>query len=337
MKFFREKLNIVHFLIVFVFTLATVAFAYVLFMAIISSSSSTLENWSLFAASSIILTVTIWVLNYRRKSYRNEEFVREARSFIYVKYLMIFINGTIIIISLINSITCTYNKKNDESNGDLAIQEFTKIFQDSIYHPNDTSSQMKLNRYVRYLQKKWCRVESKRGKFSIEFPVYHVTEKRTRQLLNNKKIDIYSYSLNTQHTLDSNLGYSIIYFPVPQISTINDLNAYYNEERDDILHTTNSNLISEFVIDTLSYPAREINMEMNPSDIRMTVRFFYYDGIFYKLIVLTDKQKLFNNMIYRFLNSFRIRKSKNDTQPHFTLLRVDHQIALAYLGSTMKR
>ncbi|HEY0669846.1 MAG TPA: hypothetical protein VGD22_16815 [Sphingobacteriaceae bacterium] len=169
----------------------------------------------------------------------------------------------------------------------------------------DSATSKRLLEVVDNVAGKWKEIKSERGNFRIEFPDYEVKEGQTTQLLDGEEITIYHYSINTQNKNHDNLGYRVDYSFWPNIKTKDQIDEQFNVQRDYVLSATNATLEYENIIDTLSYPGRELYLTIDDSKIKMRYRMFFNNGIFYKLMVVTEDGKHFNKSSTKFLNSFK--------------------------------
>lgn len=312
-KFFPKQLSIVHFLISFVFTLIIVSIGY-LIMILVGQEllvDEKVSGWLTIFGSVTILTLAILVLNSRRKSYKKEKLDRISNSFVYIKYFLILITSLIVIGPLVYNIKYTFFEEEPLSESDLVILELMNTFNDTIYSKSDTAAISKIKSSIRFLSDNWYLVQSDKGNFSVEFPMYHVDEKKQVIIINNERREIYTIELPLHNNIDSNYAYQISYFEINNINSDIAWFDFYNDQRDYLLHSLNANLIQEVELDTFDYPARQIRCEIQSSDLRVVIRFYYFDGYFYQLGVITHKEFEFNKSVYRFLNSFKILKKEN--------------------------
>lgn len=149
-------------------------------------------------------------------------------------------------------------------------------------------------------------MKSKRGNFRINFPPFTVKETKIIQIIDGEKIAIYSYSLNTQDKNDENLGYTINYSFWPNITTDELIDKKLDIEADKVVSSLNIVIEYENIIDTLSYPGRELFLTIDRLNIKIKYRIYFINGTLYKLVVITEDGKIFNKSVSRFLNSFEV-------------------------------
>ncbi len=177
-------------------------------------------------------------------------------------------------------------------------------------HNLDSATAEKLKALVKNAAGEWQEIKSEEGNFRIEFPNFKIKEEKTTQILDGDEINIYRYSLNTQHEVHENLGYQVDYTFCPEITTEKQVIEQFNNQRDFVLSATNSSLEYEYVIDTLGYPGRDLYLSIGGSTTKIYHRILFKDGILYKLTVITDGDHLFNKSISKFIQSFKILDQK---------------------------
>jgi hypothetical protein len=150
----------------------------------------------------------------------------------------------------------------------------------------------------------WKKVHSDGGNFSVEFPNYEVKETVKTQIVDGGEVQIHLLALSTVDKLDANLGYAVSYFYEPSVKSIDKL---FEEQKESILSKVNGTLETEYIIDSLGYPCRELHFIIDEKDIKATCRLLYRQNNCYNLTVLTRKGNLFNKGIYHFINSFQFQ------------------------------
>ena len=153
----------------------------------------------------------------------------------------------------------------------------------------------------------WQEIRSEEGNFRIEFPDYEVTLRQATQLIDGKEFTVYQYSLNMQHQPDDNLAvaYGIDYSFWPDTKTREQIDEEFDSQRDFLLSAANAILEYEAIIDTLGYPGRELYLTIDGSEIKTRYWMYFDKGVMYKLYVVTEHGKHFNESVLKFLNSFR--------------------------------
>jgi len=169
----------------------------------------------------------------------------------------------------------------------------------------DSTTGKRILDLVDNLSGKWNEIKSKEGNFRIEFPDFEVEDGQTTQISDGEEFIIYHYAMNTQNEDHDNLGYRVDYTFLPDIKTQEQIDQQFSEQRDYVMSAANAILEYEYVIDTMSYPGREMLFTIDGSKIKTRYRLFFDNGIFYKLMVVTADGKHFNKSLTRFLNSFK--------------------------------
>ena len=214
----------------------------------------------------------------------------------------------IIILIQIIFLSCSTNDNNkisqNEKDLNVLLENITKNGEGT--HKLDSSTANRLLNLVDNQSGKWKEIKSEKGNFRIEFPDFEVKEGKTTQLIDGEEVIIYHYSINTQNEDHDNLGYRVDYSFWPNIKSKDQINEYFDMQREFVLSATNATLEYENIIDTLSYQGRDMLMTIDNSKIKARYRLFFDNGISYKLTVITEDGKHFNKSITKFLNSFNI-------------------------------
>jgi hypothetical protein len=156
------------------------------------------------------------------------------------------------------------------------------------------------------ITEKWKKITSEQGNFSVEFPNFNIKEGQTTQILDGEEIIIYHYSIDTQSKNHENLGYRVDYTFLPEVKSKEQIEELFDIQRDYLLTAVNGTLIYENIIDTLTHPGRQLSFNIEALKMNMRYRILFNDGIFYKLMVVTKDEKIFNRSITRFLDSFKL-------------------------------
>lgn len=144
--------------------------------------------------------------------------------------------------------------------------------------------------------------------FEITFPVrkVHVKESRSIQIIDGLKKMTYHYTANMQKKNDVNLAYQVDYNYFDDVKTDQDIEELFNGQRDYWISSTNSVLEKEEVIDSNGVLGRDIYLTVDGSDIKVSIKMYYSNGVFYRMSVVTPEGNLFNKSISKFLDSFKI-------------------------------
>jgi hypothetical protein len=145
-----------------------------------------------------------------------------------------------------------------------------------------------------------------KAKFKVKFPVMHVKESTTTQLINDTAVEIFHYTANMQGKDHSNLAYQLDYVFLPEVKTPEEINALFNEQRAYVLSATNGTLEFEKVITLEGVPGRHLYFTVDASHIKVNYKMYFKNGIFYTLEVITKEGKLFNTAIAQFFDAFEI-------------------------------
>lgn len=162
-----------------------------------------------------------------------------------------------------------------------------------------------VNATVDNVNLKWKEVISEEGNFSILFPNFEVKKEIKRQLIEGQELPVYTIMLNTKDKIDVNLGYSVSYFSLKNVESVEKL---FKNQRNSILSKVNGTLENEYIIDSLGYQCHELYITVDNNDIKATTRMIYNQDKFYTISVLTEHGNLFNKGIYHFINSFKFQK-----------------------------
>lgn len=147
-------------------------------------------------------------------------------------------------------------------------------------------------------------VNSTQAKFKINFPVINVKESTTKQQIANKEVEIVHFTANMQGKEHVNLGYQLDYVYLPEINSEKEINNLFNEQRDYVLSATNGKLEFEKIIEKNNAPGRHIYLTIDDSELKTNYKMYFKNGFFYKLAVVTENGKLFNESIDKFFGSF---------------------------------
>lgn len=144
--------------------------------------------------------------------------------------------------------------------------------------------------------------------FEITFPVNkkHVKKSVDTQIINNEEIETYEYKANMQREGDVNLAYQLSYNHVEDLKTDKEIKKMFDDQRDYWLSATNSEIEYEKLIDLNGIPGRDLLVTVDDSDLKVSCKMYYDQGIFYRLVVVTQDGNLFNKSISKFLDSFKI-------------------------------
>jgi len=155
----------------------------------------------------------------------------------------------------------------------------------------------------------WITITSGNKNFKIKFP-FQPTNDTTTQIIDDQKIQIYSYHLNirTSKLKDNNLGYSFSYHNrykfVVNDATFDDL---VKSEISEIEKTTNCKFQSQVMLKVSGAQGRELlYIFEGPDRMQIRERIIQYKKSVYKLIVITDCDRLFNYEISNFFKSFEL-------------------------------
>lgn len=222
------------------------------------------------------------------------------------------IKALLLLLFSIILISCGTNENNQLSDYekeliDLVENLYVKGEENQIL---DTSAADKTIEIANKIIGDWKIIKSEKGNFHIEFPDFEVKKGLTTQLLDQEEIIIYHYSINLQNESHINIGYLVDYSFWSNIKTKEQINERFDSQRNYILSATNSTLEYEKIIDTLSYPGRDLYFTIDDSSLKARYRMFFNNGIFYTLTVITEDGKHFNKSITRFLNSFKILENR---------------------------
>jgi hypothetical protein len=150
----------------------------------------------------------------------------------------------------------------------------------------------------------WKEIRSNKGKYIILFPDYPIEEGSLINLWNGRKIETYYCMVNLENQKDDNIIYSIDFSFHPDVKTNNEIDEGFEEQKRHILSLPNIKLLNESIIDDLDYKGREMLFIMPEKNLNFRYRIFFYNGIFYKLMVMTTNGKIFNKSASEFINSF---------------------------------
>jgi len=140
--------------------------------------------------------------------------------------------------------------------------------------------------------------------FKIVFPCAKIQEKTLRMKDENGRFNVYQLNANRQNKNDDNLAYSVNYHFLDKTKDQKIIDAFYDRQRGDLLSRINGKLESERIIELNGVEGREIYISLEHMSAKMTVNFFYKEGVFYNIAVLTSNENLFNKKLRKFLNSF---------------------------------
>jgi hypothetical protein len=145
-----------------------------------------------------------------------------------------------------------------------------------------------------------------RANFKIVFPVCNVKFIKNKQIIDNKTIEIFCHRANMQNKNHINLAYQIDYVYLPEIKTNQQIENLFDSQREYLLSATNSELEFENNIDYQGVYGRYLYFSVDNSNIKTSCKMFYKNGVFYKLVVLTEHGKFLNKKISQFFDSFQI-------------------------------
>lgn len=145
-----------------------------------------------------------------------------------------------------------------------------------------------------------------KANFKVTFPVLNVKESTKKQILENKTVEIFSYTANLQGKNHVNLGYQLDYVFLPELRGKQEIENFFNEQREFILSMSNSTLEFENVIELNGASGRHLFFTVDESSIKTNCKMYFKNGVFYKLSVVTENGKLFNKSISKFFDSFEI-------------------------------
>ncbi|MEN9304154.1 MAG: hypothetical protein RL264_2583 [Bacteroidota bacterium] len=151
-------------------------------------------------------------------------------------------------------------------------------------------------------------IVSSEDHFKITFPVTNVKQTTTKELIDNKEVEIFHYTANMEGEEHENLAYQLDYMYIPEIKTRVQINELFDSQRDYLISATNSKLEYEKIIEKNKAPGRHLYFTVDASKIKATCNLFFNDGVFFKITVFTEEGNLFNPLISKFLNSFKITK-----------------------------
>lgn len=144
--------------------------------------------------------------------------------------------------------------------------------------------------------------------FEITFPVrkVHVKKESHMQIIDGDEVEIFSYSANMQDKNDENLAYQLTYNYVGDLKNNRDINKLFDDQNEYWISAGNATLEYENVIDLNGIPGRNLYLTVDNSKVKMSIKVYYYKGLFYRLVVVTPEGNLFNKSISKFLDSFKI-------------------------------
>ncbi len=153
-------------------------------------------------------------------------------------------------------------------------------------------------------------VREPKYRFEVIFPVSKKYVKKSTDMLiiNNEEIKTYSYVANMQHKDDVNLAYQLSYNDVGDLKTDKEIKKLFDEQRDYWMSATNAEIEYEKIIDLNGIPGRELLATVDNSDLKVSCKIYYDQGVFYRLLVVTQDGNLFNKSVSEFLDSFKILK-----------------------------
>jgi hypothetical protein len=197
------------------------------------------------------------------------------------------------------------NSRNEMVEGDPELKELIDKLNDGGGGAIDSMEILEMADYVVHKKVEWRKMKSEMGKFEIQFPFFEAEEGSMTQLINGEEIVIYFYKINCEGRQHMNLGYGVYFTFLPGLKA-DEINDWFDGEREHIISLANAKLEHEILIDSLDCPGREMYFTIDGSNVKATYRIFYKDGILYKLAVITEEGKLFNHAISHFLDSFHI-------------------------------
>lgn len=153
-----------------------------------------------------------------------------------------------------------------------------------------------------HFDNEWHKINDTIGKYEIIIPNCNIQKTKQSQIIDNVNSDIYVTSVNLQNQDHLNLAYSISY----QKFEIQDANSVFKSQIDYAKSGTNFDLQYESVLDTLDVKIRELYYTSAPTKLIMIYKLFIRNDMFYKLIVIVEKDKSHNKSIKKFIDSFKI-------------------------------
>lgn len=151
----------------------------------------------------------------------------------------------------------------------------------------------------------WNLLDSEQDKFSIKVPKHKITKELKKQVVDNSIYEIIYYKIiPKKEDFDQNIAYQVSCTEVGQVK----YDELFSSQKEYLLSVMNGDLETDFIIDSLEYPARELYFTIDNKDIKVRTRMIYCNERLYQIMVLTKNGNLFNRSIYYFINSFKPKK-----------------------------
>lgn len=262
-----------------------------------------------FFLTCLTTTFILCLIIFQKLKKKYHDYPSKVNSFIISSVLL----GLMYLIVSFNLFKVSLNKSLSSVSYSQQETRLNELFDEITKSENgkhDTLVLRELSNMIRNINGDWQEIKSNEGRFRIEFPNFKVKKELTKQLLEGEVVKIYSYQINAQDKIHDNLAYSLDYSFWPNIKTKEQIEEKFNNQRDYIISSTNSNIEYETIIDTLEYAGRELFLTIDNSKIKGMYRMYFNDGIFYNLMVVTKDGNHFNKSISRFHNSFKLLKNE---------------------------
>jgi len=150
----------------------------------------------------------------------------------------------------------------------------------------------------------WIRFSSKQGKFSALMP-FQPKFSEEKQTTSSGEVVVHSYTSNPS----SNVAYCVAFTQLPdkQRERAKEHPEIYFAAATKTALGTNSTLLKERQFASDGHPAHELQFVRPPADL-VTMRMYITDDRFYTTICLVRTNAAASTNIFRFLDSFHLRK-----------------------------
>lgn len=156
----------------------------------------------------------------------------------------------------------------------------------------------------------WRPFASNDSTFQVDLPNIDPVVSISEVPVGARWLVFHEVSVNTSNSLNQNLKYSVASCRLGWIRTTGQMDSLFEAQRDYLLATAPAKLIEHSTLDMINTPGREMTMRLLKTDApeMMRCRMFFHHGMFFRLIVISSKDRMPNKAMEHFLTSFRIRK-----------------------------
>jgi hypothetical protein len=308
-RIFNFEVNFYHLLkIFFVSLIISLSTLIVLLILIFAASYFIQVRFNSYDLSIAFLIVTflllVFIIIFFNKKIKasNEKVKSNSYKVIWILLLIIYLIISIFPVRYIIQNPPINIKQINDKEIDLALLKDSIV----ICRNNDTIPLNETGKLNSGNSNSWQLLESKSGRFKVEFPNLKIKASRKTLLIGEKEKIFCCYRATVNGAKDYNLGYSVDYSFWPDIKTNLDAKDLFKKQRNYIVSSSNAKLEYEKILDSPDCFGCEMYFSIHSANCKLTYRMFFKNGILFRIFVITGDDRICNESIYHFLDSFKI-------------------------------